>query len=117
VGGDGSSQKLSSVELYNWKTGEQCQLEDLPHPNAGHTATVLDGTPAFCGGTSPDVEKRCYKFDKTTLSWIQVRRTPFFFSFFLFSFFLFFFLSFFLSFSISLFLSFFLSISFFYFFP
>ena len=75
VGGDGSSQKLSSVELYNWKTGEQCQLEDLPHPNAGHTATVLDGTPAFCGGTSPDVEKRCYKFDKTTLSWIQVRRT------------------------------------------
>jgi hypothetical protein len=49
-------------------------LEDLPYAVAAHTGTVLEGTPAFCGGFSTSVEERCYKFDKTNSSWVQVSR-------------------------------------------
>jgi hypothetical protein len=66
---------MRSVELYNWKTGEQCQLEDLPYGVAAHSGIVLEGTPAFCGGGITGAEKRCYKFDKTNSSWIWVRGT------------------------------------------
>ena len=66
-------------ELYNWQTGEQCQLKDLPYGVAAHAGMVMDDIPAFCGGYF-DVcvggallaDNRCFKLNKTDQSWIQV---------------------------------------------
>ena len=55
---------LSTVELYNWQTGEQCQLKDHPYEVAGQAATVMDDVPVFCGGFSTLAEKRCFNFTK-----------------------------------------------------
>ena len=63
---------LKTVELYNWQTGEQCQLKDLPYEVAGQAATVIDDVPVFCGGVSLTYENRCFKLNKTDQSWIQV---------------------------------------------
>jgi len=30
IGGFDGSKELKSVELYNWKTGQKCFIEDLP---------------------------------------------------------------------------------------
>ena len=77
LGGQGSvDPTTASVELYNWQTGEQCQLPDLPYNITAHTGTVLDGVPVFCGGytglESNPVENKCYKMDMNDKSWIQV---------------------------------------------
>ena len=63
---------LSTVELYNWQTGEQCQLKDLPYGVAAQAATVMDDVPVFCGGDSGRYENRCFKLNKADQSWIQV---------------------------------------------
>ena len=65
---------LKSVELYNWKTGEQCELPDLPYEISYHTGVTFEGTPAFCGGGYSQTadERRCYKFEKSSLTWTQV---------------------------------------------
>ena len=63
---------LKTVELYNWQTGEQCQLKDLPYEVAGQAATVIGDVPVFCGGVSQTYENRCFKLNKTDQSWIQV---------------------------------------------
>ena len=63
---------LATVELYNWQTGEQCQLKDLPYQVAGQAATIMDDVPVFCGGLSVTYENRFFKLNKTDQSWIQV---------------------------------------------
>jgi hypothetical protein len=77
LGGQGSINPITAVELYNWQTGEQCQLPDLPYNISALTGRVLDGVPVFCGGftglESNPVENRCYKMDKSDKSWIQVK--------------------------------------------
>ena len=72
LGGNGPGTFLSTVELYNWQTGEQCQLKDLPYGVAAHSATVMDNVPVFCGGYSQAPENRCFKLNQTDQSWIQV---------------------------------------------
>ena len=63
---------IATVELYNWQTGEQCQLKDLPYGVTEHTGTVIGDVPVFCGGYSVNAENRCFKLNKTDQSWIQV---------------------------------------------
>ena len=72
VGGQGLYEKLSSVELFNWKTGEQCLLQELPHGIAAHSGTVMDGVPVICGGFTTDTDDRCFKLNKTSHYWVQV---------------------------------------------
>jgi hypothetical protein len=78
LGGNGPTLGtwLKAVELYNWQTGEQCQLKDLPYGVAAHAGIVMDDIPAFCGGESVAneyiIDKRCFKLNKTDQSWIQV---------------------------------------------
>ena len=43
-------ETLKSVELFNWRTGQQCSLGDLPTEISAHSGTELDGVPVFCGG-------------------------------------------------------------------
>ena len=78
IGGDGDAlddDRLASVELYNWETGEQCQLGDLPRPIAEHTGTVINGTPVYCGGVQDQGyvnSAECYKFNKKDRVWERV---------------------------------------------
>ena len=76
-GGNGliPTSRLQSVELFNWQTGEQCQLPDLPTGVTSHMATVLDDVPVYCGGfsdMSKKADRSCYKLDKTSKTWIKV---------------------------------------------
>ena len=75
-GRGGQADKELKVELFNWRTGEQCQLsEQLPFSTYGHSAAVLDGVPVYCGGLldkDDDGDKRCHKFLKETKTWEQV---------------------------------------------
>jgi len=78
LGGNGQSENLNSVELYNWQTGEQCKLESrLPFQVAAHSGIVLDGVPVFCGGVAnlgqyPDASALCYKLNKENMTWERV---------------------------------------------
>jgi hypothetical protein len=64
---------ISSVELYNWRSGKQCKLPDFPIPVCCGAAAVLDGTPAYCGGYSESVSQRgCYRFEKNDSTWTPV---------------------------------------------
>lgn len=61
---------LSSVEAFNWKTKEQCQLNDLPVGMRIHSATVLYGVPIVCGGFSYEIPLHsCYKYVEQKDSW------------------------------------------------
>ncbi len=75
-GGDRTDDlRLSSVELYNWETGEQCQLGDLPRPISEHTGTVFNGTPVYCAGVRDQGyvnSEECYKFNKKDRTWERV---------------------------------------------
>ncbi len=67
LGGAGSPNK---VELFNWRTNQQCQLPDLPVGVYGHVAAFMEGVPVFCeAGTT---RRSCYKMDKTTQKWVSV---------------------------------------------
>ena len=66
------NEAIASVELFNWKTGEHCQLKDLPYPISGHTGLVVNGIPVFCGGYSNIYETRCYQLNKGAQTWEQV---------------------------------------------
>jgi hypothetical protein len=62
---------ISSVELYNWKTWEQCQLKDLPEPVSCQSGTVMEGTPIICGNFEGSQDK-CYSLNRTSNTWIKV---------------------------------------------
>jgi hypothetical protein len=66
-------ETLKSVELYNWRTGQQCQLGDLPSEIFAHSGTEIDGVPVFCGGIKDDEDQSdCYKYSSETDSWEKV---------------------------------------------
>ena len=71
-GGNGLYETLDSVELFNWKTGEQCFLKELPFRIAAHTGAVMDDVPVFCGGFTTESEAKCFKLNKTSQYWNQV---------------------------------------------
>jgi hypothetical protein len=53
---------------------EHCKLPDLPSAVRGHTGTVLQGEPMYCGGKNSDKQSvsDCYKFVSETRNWIKV---------------------------------------------
>ena len=74
IGGMDSNASIVSpvqtVELYNWQTGEQCKINDIPtYLSWQVNGVVLEGTPAYCGAAE---DKGCYKYDKIGKKWIQV---------------------------------------------
>ncbi len=69
---DSSGLTLNSVELYNWRTGQQCQLPNLTNPIAGQVSIVMNGTPAYCGGGTDTGSLQCFNLDKVTRTWVQV---------------------------------------------
>ena len=76
IGGSRGPNLLDTVEMYNWKTNEQCFLRaNLPRAVSEHTGAVIDGVPVFCGGygTSNSRLKDCYKFDRAGQTWKNVR--------------------------------------------
>ena len=52
IGGDDQHILLSSVELFNWRTGQQCRLSSLPQARAASCGAVWNGIPFICGGDS-----------------------------------------------------------------
>ena len=70
---DSSGLTLNSVELYNWRTGQQCQLPNLTNPVASQVSVVMNGTAAYCGGSNAAGRSlQCFKLDKATKTWMQV---------------------------------------------
>ncbi len=63
---------VDSVELYNWKNGQQCQLPNLNYPVYAQPSVVMNGTPAYCGGLSNQELVQCWIFDKVTKTWMQM---------------------------------------------
>jgi hypothetical protein len=74
IGGKSGNDYISSVELFNWETGEQCFLANLPDKFGLHAGAVLDGVPVVCGGTAGDAAKTdCFEYDKTVKNWLKVK--------------------------------------------
>ena len=76
IGGSRGPNLLDTVEMFNWKTKEQCTLSSrLPEAVSEHTGAVIDGSPVYCGGygTNNTRLKSCYKFDKSSQTWTNVR--------------------------------------------
>ena len=75
IGGNGyiDGTTLDFVELFNWQTGEQCQIRDFYNDICAHTGTVLDGVPIICGGYrySSGLDE-CYKLNKADMAWERV---------------------------------------------
>ena len=71
--GVNKADTLSSCELFNWETGEQCLLPDYPQPAHAATGIIFDGIPCICGGfNGVGASKQCFKLDKRTRTWIRV---------------------------------------------
>ena len=69
VGGK-NVKDLDSVEAFNWKTKEQCRLNDLPLGVRIHSSAILEGTPIICGGFSVELAiSSCFKYDPEADSW------------------------------------------------
>ena len=58
----------STVELFNWRSGEQCQYPDLKYETREPSGTVFNDTPVYCGGEALD----CFKLDKYSKAWEPV---------------------------------------------
>ena len=67
MGGAGSP---NTVELFNWRTFQHCQLPNLPVGVYGHVAGFMEGVPVFCEGQI--LRNSCYKMDKLTKKWVSV---------------------------------------------
>ena len=72
IGGYDLSLPLDSVELHNWKTGEQCRSTSLPVPTFLLSGVVMQKMPAFCGGVNTNYASTCYKLDISKKTWTQV---------------------------------------------
>ena len=63
-------EPVKTVELYNWQTGKQCKISDIPTDVLWKiNGVVLEGYPAYCGTVD---DKRCFKYDKTEKKWMEV---------------------------------------------
>ena len=72
IGGDGYAGHLNTVELFNWKTKEQCYLTNLTKPRCTHTGVIFEGVPVICGGFPPRSD--CDKYNKNNGTWVEVRK-------------------------------------------
>jgi hypothetical protein len=61
------------VELFNWKTGQQCHHSDLPRGVRIHSGLVFEGSIIYCGGYTLEVaQSSCYRYNKEEKKWEQV---------------------------------------------
>jgi hypothetical protein len=68
---------LSTVELFNWRTGQQCPLKDIPIKVRIHAGTVFRGIPMICGGFSSEVSiANCYNYSIQDKIWLPVSIMP-----------------------------------------
>ncbi len=75
IGGYAGGVLSDSVELFNWKTNQSCNLpQNLPIVLSEHSGTVLNGVPIVCGGYGPGnkLQSRCFKLDRVTKTWKNV---------------------------------------------
>ena len=72
MGGYDLSLPLDSVEVHNWKTGQQCRSTSLPYGTSHLSGVVMQQIPAFCGGANTNYVSTCYKFDVAKKQWKQV---------------------------------------------
>ena len=82
MGGQRGSGILKSVELFNWKTGENCQLDALPGEVRGHAAvTLYESLVVYCGGLDKNstAVSSCYHKQqmKANESWLPVSITEY----------------------------------------
>ena len=77
IGGSNGINLLDTVELFNWKTHEQCDYPaKLPIALSEQSGAVIDGVPVVCGGFGNNQRQRgCYKLDDVTNSWQAVSMT------------------------------------------
>ena len=73
-GGDSANDKEKSLELFNWETWDHCKLGNLPYGVAGHSGTVMNGIPVFCGGYSSHSSSWCFKYNIQSKEWEQVKK-------------------------------------------
>ena len=68
VGGRSGDVDQATAELFNWVTGKQCRLPDLPEVMVKPIGGILDGVPIVCG-------TRCYKFSvaKNNWQWVKLK--------------------------------------------
>jgi hypothetical protein len=70
----GGSYANNILEAYNRKTGQQCQLENLPYDMDAHVGTVFEGVPIICGNYSyRQGDTRCQKLNTKSMIWEKVR--------------------------------------------
>ena len=67
----GGQTSTKSVELYNYESGEQCYLPNLPAASPSGNAAWLNETAIFCGGSLSSTT--CKVFNQSSNSWITVR--------------------------------------------
>jgi hypothetical protein len=72
IGGYDGNVNVDSVELHNWKTGQQCFTTNLPYGVTLHSGVVMEGFPAFCGGLNTNYISTCLKFVVAQKQWTQV---------------------------------------------
>lgn len=73
IGGKSAGDYISSVELYNWQTGEQCFLSSLPAAFGQHSGAFLEEVPMVCGGTTSSTGTvDCYQYQASTNKWLKV---------------------------------------------
>ena len=73
IGGKNKDEELSLVELFNWRTGKQCPLKDIPKRVRIHAGTVFQGIPIICGGLSGEkAVANCYKYSIEEKDWLPV---------------------------------------------
>ena len=71
IGGKSSTRTEPTVELYNYESGEQCFLPDMPKGNFLGNAAWLNSTAVVCdGGWSTT---NCTMFNQTSNAWNAVR--------------------------------------------
>jgi len=75
IGGDDATGHTRKIELFNWKTGEQCNLNDLPFGRCSPLGAVFDGALVICGGYNGTVAyTECNKYNVATDSWETVSK-------------------------------------------
>ena len=76
IGGKSAGTYISSVELYNWQTGEQCFLSSLPAVFGQHSGAFFEEVPMVCGGTTSSTGTvDCYQYQASTNKWLKVNNT------------------------------------------
>ena len=75
IGGNIGSGLTDTIELFNWKTKEQCNYPvKLPKVLSQLSGAVIGGVPVVCGGYGPGNtrSKECFKLDVDEDSWVPV---------------------------------------------